>query len=188
MDYKLYKKSRDLSWKIILQEGIKGLPVNVSALCRNMGITVRLYEPTDQNSGYSTLVPEGAIIYISKSEPVRRQRFTAAHELGHILNGDLGKYKLVNRGEPSPDDNPIEQAANVFASRLLAPACVLWGIGVQSAKEISELCDISMPAAEFRWERMKELYKRDKFLTSPLEREVFERFKGFIEKNRLNQG
>lgn len=67
MDYKLYKKSRDLSWKIILQEGIKELPVNVSA-------------------------------------------------------------------------------------------------------------------AEFRWERMKELYKRDKFLTSPLERDVFERFKYFIKK------
>ena len=185
MNYKLYKKSRDLSWKVILQEEIEELPVNVSALCRNMGIDVRLYEPTDQNSGYSTLVPEGAIIYVSKLEPIRRQRFTAAHELGHILNGDLGKHKRVNRGEPSPDDNPIEQAANVFASRLLAPACVLWGIGVQSAKEISELCNISMPAAEFRWERMKELYQRDKFLTSPLEREVYNRFSDFIEKYRL---
>ena len=187
MDYKTYKKSRDLSWKIILQEGIKELPVNVSALCRQLGITVRLYEPIDDNSGYSAVLLGRPVIFVSSSEPVRRQRFTAAHELGHILNGDLGKYELVNR-EPSPDDNPIEQAANVFASRLLAPACVLWGIGVQSAKEISELCDISMPAAEFRWERMKELYKRDKFLTSPLERDVFERFKNFIEKNRLNQG
>ena len=184
MDYKTYKKSRDLSWKIILQEGIKELPVNVSALCRHMGIDVKLYEPVDQNSGFTKVVFGRPVIYVSKLEPIRRQRFTAAHELGHILNGDLGKHKLVNR-EPSPDDNPIEQAANVFASRLLAPACVLWGIGVQSAKEISELCDISMPAAEFRWERMKELYQRDKFLTSPLEREVYNRFSAFIEKYRV---
>ena len=188
MDYEKYKKSRDLAWEVLLNERVSALPVNVSALCRQLGITVRLYEPIDDNSGYSAVLSGRPVIFVSSSEPVRRQRFTAAHELGHILNGDLGKYKLVNRGEPSPDDNPIEQAANVFASRLLAPSCVLWGIGVQSAKEISELCDISMTAAEFRWERMKELYKRDKFLTSPLERDVFERFKNFIEKNRLNQG
>lgn len=87
MDYKLYKKSRDLSWKIILQEGIKELPVNVSALCRNMGIDVRLYEPTDQNSGYSAVISENPVIFVSRSEPIKRQRFTAAHELGHILNG-----------------------------------------------------------------------------------------------------
>ena len=183
MDYKTYKKSRDLSWKIILQEGIKELPVNVSALCRHMGIDVKLYEPVDQNSGFTKVVFGRPVIYVSKLEPIKRQRFTAAHELGHILNGDLGKHKLVNR-EPSPDDNPIEQAANVFASRLLAPACVLWGCGVQSAQEISELCDISMPAAEFRWERMKELYQRGKFLTSPLEQEVYNRFSDFIEKYR----
>lgn len=188
MDYEKYKKSRDLAWEVLLNERVSALPVNVSALCRHMGIDVKLYEPVDQNSGFTKVVFGRPVIYVSRFEPIKRQRFTAAHELGHILNGDLGKYKLVNRGEPSPDDNPIEQAANVFASRLLAPSCVLWGIGVQSAKEISELCDISMTAAEFRWERMKELYKRDKFLTSPLERDVFERFKNFIEKNRLNQG
>lgn len=180
MDYEKYKKSRDLAWEVLLNERVCALPVNVSALCRQLGITVRLYEPIDDNSGYSAVLSGRPVIFVSSSEPVRRQRFTAAHELGHILNGDLGKYELVNR-EPSPDDNPIEQAANVFASRLLAPACVLWGIGVQSAKEISELCDISMPAAEFRWVRMKELYQRDKFLTSPLEREVFEQFRRFID-------
>ncbi len=50
-----------------------------------------------------------------------------AHELGHCLmhNGN-GLYNH----EPSETDNPIEQEANVFASRILAPACVLWGIGV----------------------------------------------------------
>ena len=183
MDYKTYKKSRDLAWEVLLNERVSELPVNVSALCRHMGIDVKLYEPVDQNSGFTKVAFGRPVIFVSSSEPVRRQRFTAAHELGHILNGDLGKYELVNR-EPSPDDNPIEQAANVFASRLLAPACVLWGCGVQSAKEISELCDISMPAAEFRWERMKELYQRDKFLTSPLEREVYNHFSAFIEKYR----
>lgn len=82
------------------------------------------------------------------------------------------RYDLVCR-EPAPGDNPIEQTANVFASRLLAPACVLWGCGVQSAEDIAQLCDISRAAAEFRWSRMQELYRRQRFLTSPLERLVY---------------
>lgn len=32
--------------------------------------------------------------------------------------------------------------------------------------------------------RMKELYRRDKFLTSPLERAVFENFRDYITNNR----
>lgn len=113
-----------------------------------------------------------------------RSRFTIAHELGHILLGHVGKYELVKR-EPAPSDNPMEQEANVFASRLLAPACVLWGCKVQSAEDIARLCDISLTAAEYRWTRMQQLYRRDKFWISPLEREVYAGFKKFIDRQRL---
>ena len=106
------------------------------------------------------------------------------HELGHILLGHVGKYDLVSR-EPSSKDNSIERAANVFASRLLAPACVLWGCGVNSAREIAQLCNISQAAAEFRWMRMQTLYKRGKFLTSPMERQVYQQFGSYIESHRL---
>jgi Zn-dependent peptidase ImmA (M78 family) len=106
-----------------------------------------------------------------------------AHELGHILLGHVGEYHLVNR-EPSPHDDPIEQEANGFAARLLAPACVLWGCGASSAEEIAALCDISMAAARYRWERMQILLERDKFLRSPLERKVYKRFSKYIKLYR----
>lgn len=183
MQYKDCKNSRDLTWKILLDAGIKALPVKVAPLCRSMGIGVYLYEPKDDNSGYSTVIAGRAIIYISRFDPPKRQRFTAAHELGHILLGHVGHYELVNR-EPTESDNPIEQAANVFASRLLAPACVLWGCGVHSAEDISKLCDISDAAAAFRWDRMKLLYKRGMFLVSPLERKVYEAFQDYIAQNK----
>ena len=185
MNYKEYRKSRDLSWEILTKEKICALPVKMAALCEQMGIELKLYTPTDGNSGFSTIDPDGtAVICVSREDPPARQRFTTAHELGHILLGHTGKCELCNR-EPRPDDNPIEQAANVFASRLLAPACVLWGCRVQSAEEIAALCDISSAAAEFRFKRMQILFKRNKFLLSPKERAVFEQFKNYIAAHRL---
>jgi Zn-dependent peptidase ImmA (M78 family) len=182
MNYKEYQDSRDLSWSILLTEGVKALPVSVTALCRQMGIEVYLYTPTDENDGYSTIVEGTPHIFISKRSGRQRQRFTAAHELGHILLGHVGQYELVNR-EPSRGDNPIEQAANVFAARLLAPACVLWALNARTPEQIARLCDISLQAATFRAERMEVLYRRNKFLTSPLERQVHEQFGEFIRSH-----
>ena len=184
MNYSEYKVSRNLAWEILINEQITQLPISVSDICKHMGIQIKYYIPDDDNSGFSVIVDSAPVIFISKSERPLRQRFTAAHELGHILLGHVGKYQLVNR-EPSNTDNPIEQSANVFASRLLAPACVLWGCRVENAEDISALCQISKQAAEYRMERMKILYERGKFLTSDLERQVYRNFQGYIEANRL---
>lgn len=73
----------------------------------------------------------------------------------------------------------------MFAARLLAPACVLWGINAQTAEQIATVCNISHEAAKIRAERMEVLRKRGKFLTSPLERQVYKQFENYIENNRL---
>lgn len=180
MDYKKYQKSRNMSWKILLKGNVRELPVNIVELCRKLGIAVKYYDKLEQgNDGKCTVINKQPIILVRQECNRQRKRFTVAHELGHILLGHVGKYELVNR-EISPTDNPIEQEANIFASRLLAPACVLWGLKVKSADEISQLCDISPTAAEYRWQRMQELYKRNKFLIDPLERKVFNQFHKFI--------
>ena len=69
----------------------------------------------------------------------------------------------------------------MFASRLLAPACVLWALNARTPEEIAALCQISHQAAKFRAERMAILYERNRFLSSPLERKVYDQFKEFIE-------
>lgn len=181
MDYRDYRVSRDLAWRVLINEGVTELPVKVGVLCRSIGIPLQYYHPADQNDGISTIVGDQARILVSKDCSQARQRFTAAHELGHILLGYVGNYELVNR-EPSGTDNPIEQAANVFASRLLAPACVLWALDVHTPEEIAALCQISRQAAEFRAERMALLYARGRFLSSPLERQVYEQFGEYIAR------
>lgn len=183
MHYSDYKNSRDATWHILIDLDVRELPIKVVSLCNRIGVEVK-YTRSPNISGEAQIVDEIPVILVSKFDPPERQRFTIAHELGHILLGHVGKYPLVNR-EPSPSDNPIEQAANVFASRLLSPACVLWGCRVRSPEEIAKLCRISMGAARYRWERMQILYDRGKFLTSPLERKVFAQFLPYIRNNRL---
>lgn len=180
MDYKIYQKSRDAAWQILIDLKIAELPVRVTRICRELQIPIKLYQPYNDNDGYCYIKDGHPVIFVSANAPQRRQRFTAAHELGHIILGHVGKYSLVNR-EPSSTDNEVEQAANVFASRLLAPACVLWGLGITSAEQIADVCDISIQSAEFRMERMQELYARNNFLTSPLEEKVYSQFKDYID-------
>lgn len=185
MDYRDYQNSRDLAWEVLLNERITELPVKVGALCKRMGIRVAYFTPSEgESDGFSTLVNGQMWIVVSDRCSTERQRFTVAHELGHILLGHVGQFELVNR-EPTPGDNPIEQAANVFASRLLAPACVLWALGARTPEQIGELCQISKQAAHFRAQRMEVLWKRNRFLVSPLERAVYEQFQEYIRKKQL---
>lgn len=186
MNYRKYKQARNLTWEILIQERITALPVNVVSLCRQMGIRVQYYTPHDDNDGYSTIFLGTPRIFVSKKCTPERQRFTIAHELGHILLGHVGgTVELVNR-EPSPTDNPIEQEANVFASRLLAPACVLWGLDLHNAVDIARVCRISVQAASYRAQRMAELYRRGKFLSHPLERQVYHQFLPYIKDHLVH--
>ena len=184
MNYKDYQYSRDMAWRILRDLHIRELPVSTTEVCRRMGVAVKLYDPTDDNDGCSLIIDGQPIILVRREMLPTRQRFTTAHELGHILLEHVGQYPLVNR-EPQATDNPIEQAANVFAARLLAPACVLWGCGVQTAADIQRLCHISRQAAEYRMARMQLLYARDRFLISPLELAVYRQFKEYIKKNQI---
>lgn len=182
MDYTRYKVSRNLAWEVLLNEGVSELPVMVGRICTRMGIRMEYFSaPPGESDGCCMISAGRPVIYVAQDQPRQRQRFTAAHELGHILLGHVGKYNLVNR-EPSETDNPVEQEANVFASRLLAPACVLWALDIHTPEDIAALCQISYRAASFRAKRMELLYRRNKFLTSPLEHAVYQQFEPYIRQ------
>lgn len=184
MNYKDYQNARDSVWQLLIDLDISELPINTVKVCAELGIKLHYYEPTDESDGMSCYINGVPHIFVSSAVSPERRRFTAAHEIGHVILGHVGKFELVNR-EPSPDDNPVEQAANVFASRLLAPACVLWGCNVRIADQIQELCKISRTAAEYKAKRLSELYKRNRFLTSPLEQKVYSQFGTFIKQNKF---
>lgn len=205
MDYDKYKNSRDMAWKLLIKHKVNSLPVKISTICKQENILLVNYErgievikkaglesQCVENDGFLYRIGSRVLIFYNPQCSIGRQRFTVAHELGHYYLGHTGK--LINR-EMSPNDSSIEQAANVFASRILAPSCVLWGLGVQTAGQIAELCNISPIAAKFRMERMAMLFERERefvalrgrscFLMSSLERQVYNQFESYIKTHRL---
>lgn len=113
-------------------------------------------------------------IVVNPDDSTKVQRYTIAHELGHIFL-DHFENKTISNAD-------MEYQAERFAIDILAPACVLWGLDLHNAKDISEVCNISISAAQRRAERMEVLYKRNMFLSHPLEQQVFQQFKQSISR------
>jgi len=191
MIYGKYKSARDAAWQCLIDNNIQSLPVSVLSIASAENISVIKYSQVDKKrlleseSGSTYFINDKISIIYRDSESPQRCRFTIAHELGHIL---LGHELIGDRYSRKFNTarTQIESEADIFASRLLAPACVLWGLGLHTADEIARVCNISMSAARIRSERMEILYKRNKFLTSPYERKVFANFRNFIKKYRCD--
>lgn len=196
MNYDDYKRARDLSWRVLLDTGTRELPVKVSQICRVYGVTLRSYQAgaplirelgletqCGASDGFTVRNSGRCYVFYNIEQPPGRVRFTIAHELGHILLGHLGdgEHTVYNQ-DPSPEDAPEEHTANVFASRLLAPACVLHALGAVTPEQIAAVCDISMAAARFRAGRIGVLEQRGKYGASPLERQVFAQFRSYIDR------
>lgn len=196
MSYSKYKEARDVAWKILLECGIDALPVRPSVICDHYGWVLADYhtgassiallglkELTKQTDGFCAVTKNHAYIFFDSTLPAGRQRFTIAHEVGHLVLGHVapGGVTTVNR-EPTPGDDPIERQANQFAARLLAPACVLHELGAITPEAIQRACGLSRQAAEFRAARMQELERRNRYYTSPAERQVLQQFASHIAR------
>lgn len=188
--YKLYKDARDASWCCLVRTGAAELPIKVLKIAGACGVKVvkdsnaHYLKPGESGCTLVDIAGNWQIVY-SDTESRERVRFTIAHELGHILLGhELSPDKSGHFRTASDRREPAETQADEFAARLLAPACVLWGLEAYEPEEIARICDISAEAAGYRAERMNVLRNRGKFLFSPLERQVFENFKPWIEQQK----
>jgi len=81
------------------------------------------FNPTQETENISGAVfHEKKIIYYNLHDNVRRQLFTIAHELGHIvLHKNLGNIVDYREHSVSLETTKIEKEANYFASEILMP-------------------------------------------------------------------
>lgn len=192
--YTNYQQARDAAWQMLIDCQVGDLPVSVTTLCRHYGWrlvdyqsgrnaidALGLSELTKHTDGFCVYSSGRYYIFYDADMPRARQRFTVAHEIGHIMLGHIGdgQFTRINR-EPTADDAPEETQANQFAARVLAPAWVLHRVHALTPDEIADICDISLADATFRAERMELLERRQKYLSHPLERQIAEQFKSYI--------
>lgn len=85
------------------------------------GIVFKEFEPKDDQDGLAFILGDQPVILIAKGMPLARQRFTAAHELGHIVLGHVDN-DADSRGKVARD---IELEADLFAVVMVALAYAL---------------------------------------------------------------
>ena len=185
--YGIYQNTRDSAWQCLLDYGIDSLPVDVLKIARAAGFhviknsNVNILSSNEHGRSYFD-GNKWYIIYDDK-DSTEVSRYTVAHELGHIfLNHELVhiKYSHTQQIKTTPAS---EKQANQFATRLLCPACVLWAYGLYTEEDIARCCRVDGKIALERAKRMKTLVKRNKFLTSPIEKRLYYEF---FEKKKDN--
>ena len=188
-----------MAWQILIEQKILYLPVNMSSLCLNYGCIPVSYKRAadiikrygfekncEGNDGFALRMKERIFIFYNDECPLGRIRFTIAHELGHYLLGHLnGNRKTTTQNrEPSLHDTALEQMANVFASRLLAPACIIDALKLHQPEQLMSLFGLSHQSSEYRLLRMEIVQNRKKFgnpfESHRLEKAVLRQFKPFI--------
>lgn len=94
-------------------------PINPFELLKEYNVVIT-YSDFDKLEGLLLYDKKKSVVSINMSRPITRQRFTAAHELGHILLHT--GIKANNFLCPiSGTKNDIEKEADSFASNLLMP-------------------------------------------------------------------
>jgi Zn-dependent peptidase ImmA (M78 family) len=160
---------QDRAEQILAEHSIKRPPVDVELLAGRLGSEIAYESLESSVSGMLVRPPKGRpIVVVNDRHPVVRQRFTIAHELGHlelhkgrpVIVDHLTRARVNLRDETSSLATSTEEiAANQFAASLLMPGewihdAIDASMGrLSSSRLIDELATqfgVSAQAMEFR--------------------------------------
>jgi Zn-dependent peptidase ImmA (M78 family) len=140
---------------------LQAAPVNIDAIANGLGLQIFESELGSGISGalvrdatYQT--PSGFVIFVNSDEAYVRQRFTAAHEIGHFV---LHKDSIGQRVEDNyllraeGLSNAVEAQANKFASDILMPYPLIEALvqeGVDGVDALAKRLQVSQVAMAIR--------------------------------------
>lgn len=175
---------KEIAQHVLLEHGISALPFGVGDLCRAIGITAKLTEPfrlREWGGGMCYLEMNTPYVFIDPSYCKDYQKFTAAHELGHLLLGHVGSWEDA-KGMQCPTENCIEPDANAFAEELTMPECVLMSCGITTVRQIKKLCRILPADSKQVAERVRQRLKSGDPFT-PTEQRLVRQFADYIQQH-----
>lgn len=158
------KKIRDHVAQLLDSMNVIDAPVNVLEIIKFLNIEIRKRDFKDDLSGFAYQKDGERIIGVNANDSPLRQRFTIAHELGHIrlaprddLTVDRDFALKYRNGLSSQGTDLKEMEANFFAAELLMPAGLL--------KEHIDLFKDEYGAIDFEDDRFVK-YLADKYQVS----------------------
>lgn len=124
-----YSFARNMARKVIKDYKLAEVPTDLTRVSQKLGLKyIELNDPEGIDGAIIEIESKPAIAFLNKAKPIQRQRFTLAHELGHIFlkhskrdlydaedSRDIGE-ELTDQSKP-----PKEKEADTFASELLIP-------------------------------------------------------------------
>lgn len=162
-------RAREAAQMVLDEFGIKRVPIPIERIIKSKNIVLE-YAPLDEELSGMAYTQDGiSIIGINALHHPNRQRFSAAHELGHhVLHAtEIQETVHVSKGlralkrDPlsSQGSDPLEIDANTFASELLMPKNFLLeeigpdGLDMEDEASVEKLAKkfrVSVAAMKFR--------------------------------------
>jgi len=138
-------------------------PVPIDAIIAEISLPL-VYEPLDDNvSGYIERANGGYKIVVNSNHARTRQRFTAAHELGHYVFhrdllgegvGDNRAYRTEGTKLVNANIRPMhERQANSFAANVLMPRHRLALLTGETTTMLANMFEVSKEAMRIRMGR-----------------------------------
>ncbi len=161
-------RSEEIEYKataLLAAAGALRAPVDLTKVASHLGAEVRQETFEDMVSGVLLIKDEQRHVMVNRTHHPNRQRFSVAHELGHLVlhhnEGDrlfidthLRMYQRVGKPsssfyqQPGSSTTPHEERqANQFASALLMPRELL--IQATKDRDLWDELDVSALASEF---------------------------------------
>lgn len=137
--------------KLIDQHG-EAIPVPIFEIVTELGLGPQFRALDDNISGWIELQESGSyLIVINQLHALTRQRFTAAHELGHYIyhrnllgrgTGDTRAYRTENSPLPNTAIRPRhERQANAFAANLLMPVQLIEKLRLEGVVDVGMMAE-----------------------------------------------
>lgn len=144
------------------------IPVDVVAVAHRMGVDVHFDDLENEVSGMLVIDHEHKHIVVNSLHPANRQRFTIAHEIGHLIlhapnkkeplfiDTKYFRYKGVSGDgsveyvQPNSTSSVVEEReANLFAETLLMPEPLVRYYVEDRKIDIRDEFDVAMLAVAF---------------------------------------
>jgi len=149
--------------KLLLNDWDYKIPVDVFGIAQKRGVRVEASDEVvrERLSGKVCIEDGTPIIHYNPQDTEVRQRFTVAHELGHLVLGHVRGgtcHRDPRKNYNTQVFDPDERDANVFAATLLMPVpavrIALQRINDVSLEKLAKLFKVSKTAMEIRLKSM----------------------------------